>query len=790
MANQKLAIIIDVDPRSGKAGIRAVRGELKDLGKATRTTEQAVGSLFDRFGQAPLMAFGFNEIVEAMQRILSVAGDLVRVSDQWTDIEARIRVATGSQEAAAQSMERLTQIALDAHAPFQGVAELFARLALNVKRPREELLDFTQAITDSMRVAGTNAAEASGAMIQLTQALASGVLRGEEFNSVSEQMPLVLQAIERQTGKSRAELRKMAEQGKLTADVVIAAVLAMKDEWREDASKMPITFGRALEDWKTRFGAYQRESKKMQELIRALDEAVTVLGENLDEVLDVLGDVARVAGDFLLVLVGAKMAAAIRNIGGLTKAMRALGRAIPFAVIADQVGTLIAEMAKAEAIVARLERERVKAVENAEKAILEHSPYAEMRRLSEDELAALGSAEQKRYLESLQRAERYYAALVTKANLERDTLRALNPIAALFDDDGFAGDVTKPVSRQTIAYQRSLREIRAAIRSAQAVSKERAEAERRFSDRVQTAMEQQKRAIKDAMKEAKKAYRDAERAAEKAARQHEDLVREYQRFADNLKRPAAEDQDFGFLEASQALLTLKNQVRDGLFDEAIEGAEELKARLEEMARDASGTDRQALAGLAQELVRVVDEAGKGKEILAQQEVENARKRIQQLKNEAEALKHIQVEFDADASADELQRRIQAMARELADALVIPVTFRKEGGPIGVPGFSNGGPLPGYGGGDRILALLEGGEFVLRKEAVAAYGRGFVSAINNLSLPQLPRFASGGAVGNAAAPAGEVVTLNLNLGGRTHTLFGARDQVNGLVDAMRRLERAV
>ena len=153
--SNKLTIIIDVDSADGKKSIRAINNEIDALGAQAEQSQRSVDQLFDHFGKAPLAAFGFNEIAEAMQRISGFAGEIVNMQADWNNLAARIKLATGSQEAANASMSRMVQIATDAHAPLTSVGELFARLALNVKRPKEELLDFTQAVTDSMLVAGT-----------------------------------------------------------------------------------------------------------------------------------------------------------------------------------------------------------------------------------------------------------------------------------------------------------------------------------------------------------------------------------------------------------------------------------------------------------------------------------------------------------------------------------------------------------------------------------------------------------------------------------------------------------
>ena len=93
---------------------------------------------------------------------------------------------------------------------------------------------------------------------------------------------------------------------------------------------------------------------------------------------------------------------------------------------------------------------------------------------------------------------------------------------------------------------------------------------------------------------------------------------------------------------------------------------------------------------------------------------------------------------------------------------------------------NGGKLPGYGGGDRNLALLEDGEFVIRKEAVKAFGADLFSALNSLKLP---KFATGGAVGQISGgvnKGGEVVNVNINFpDGKSFSLYGDEEVVKAL-----------
>ncbi|TCG11800.1 phage tail protein, partial [Providencia rettgeri] len=125
--------------------------------------------------------------------------------------------------------------------------ELYTRLARAMKdsASQTELMQVTSTINKAAIVSGATTQEASGAIIQLSQALASGVLRGQEFNSVAEQMPRIMTMLQKSLGKTQGELRKMAEQGQLTTDVVFKALKDGAADIDAEFAQMPLTIARA-----------------------------------------------------------------------------------------------------------------------------------------------------------------------------------------------------------------------------------------------------------------------------------------------------------------------------------------------------------------------------------------------------------------------------------------------------------------------------------------------------------------------------------------------------------------
>lgn len=158
------------------------------------------------------------------------------------------------------------------------------------------------------------------------------------------------------------------------------------------------------------------------------------------------------------------------------------------------------------------------------------------------------------------------------------------------------------------------------------------------------------------------------------------------------------------------------------------------------------------------------------------------------------------------------RAVQANLNALRDRTVYVTTVHRtvvQKAKGGIVGFARGGSLPGFGGGDRIHAMLEAGEFVIRKEAVRRYGLGLFDALNRmrLNLAEIPRFALGGMVNNLVIPSlpsmamsgggtsspqvESVIRLDINMNDRqSASVTAPRDQIRGLVDTLKEMQRGL
>ena len=161
------------------------------------------------------------------QGLAPMAQATVRAADAVTTLQNSLKLATGSAQAAAQAYEELFGIAQRSRVSFTELGGTFASISragseLGISQAR--LLSVTEAIGNAMTIGGGSAQSMNAALIQLSQGLASGTLRGDELNSVMEQAPRLAQALADGLGITRGELRKLGEAGEITAVKVIEAL--------------------------------------------------------------------------------------------------------------------------------------------------------------------------------------------------------------------------------------------------------------------------------------------------------------------------------------------------------------------------------------------------------------------------------------------------------------------------------------------------------------------------------------------------------------------------------------
>jgi tape measure domain-containing protein len=282
---------------------------MEDGASGTKRLDEAIGRARD---QLRMFATGLMS--------LGAAASLARAADQWSTLQGRLKLATQTQAEYNTAAEQTFAIAQRTNTGLEATVSLYGKLQGAVRGlggTQQEALALTEAIGQSFTISGTAAGAASGAILQLGQALASGVLRGDEFNSVMEASPRLMQAIADGMGVPIGALRKMAEEGKLTADVVVQALLSQKDKLAAEYAQMPQTIGGAFQQLKNAFVRYVGDIDQATGASSKLASAIIALSQHFDVVAKAIGAVLVVLGGAWV----ARMAAAIGAAGGLVEVL-------------------------------------------------------------------------------------------------------------------------------------------------------------------------------------------------------------------------------------------------------------------------------------------------------------------------------------------------------------------------------------------------------------------------------------------------------------------------------------
>ncbi|QKF64554.1 tape measure protein [Campylobacter corcagiensis] len=181
-------------------------------------------------------------------KFTSLVGKSLELADNFSMLKARVNLVSASNDEFIASMQTLFSISQNTASSFESTAGLYTSLKTatsNLSVSQRELLDVTKTINQTLLISGASASSSSAALIQLSQAFASGVLRGDELNSVLEQSPRLARAIAEGLGVSVGALRELGAEGKLSADEVFNALKNQGEVIDSEFSKMPLTIENA-----------------------------------------------------------------------------------------------------------------------------------------------------------------------------------------------------------------------------------------------------------------------------------------------------------------------------------------------------------------------------------------------------------------------------------------------------------------------------------------------------------------------------------------------------------------
>lgn len=278
-----------IDIRIREDGSRVVRANLDAIGASSTKSAGAVELL-----------------KRALVGIGAAAGlrEALQLVDTYTTLQNRLR-STGLEGSNLTAVYReLLAASNETRSSLQGSVELYSRLAVSSKElgvSQKDLIQFTTSLNQAVLLSGATAHEAEAAIVQLSQGMASGTLRGDELRSVMEQLPAVADVIAKQMGVTRGELRKMGEQGKITAQTILQAFQAARGELAERFAKTVPTMAQSFQILKNNLVDFFGRLDQTLGLSTAISKGIMLVANNLDTLAAAVQRLTVVAGTFLAV---------------------------------------------------------------------------------------------------------------------------------------------------------------------------------------------------------------------------------------------------------------------------------------------------------------------------------------------------------------------------------------------------------------------------------------------------------------------------------------------------------
>lgn len=282
-----------------------VQMDVAQLLTSQRQLDQRLRNMEGGFNRTTTAVNGTERSMSSLSRVAASltaylsASAVASYAESWTVLNNKLSNSVRASESLVEVTERVFNISQDTRSSLDATATLYARLERGTRQyntSAEDLAKLTTIINQGFIVSGATAQEAENAIIQLSQGIASGVLRGEEFNSVSEQGSRLMVALADSMGVSIGQLRAMAAEGKLTTDVVVNGLLSQGAAIGEEFSKTTQTMSQALQEAGNNITKFFGNSSTVQSFIGGFNDSVVVVSENLDSLTNILVIAAGVIG--------------------------------------------------------------------------------------------------------------------------------------------------------------------------------------------------------------------------------------------------------------------------------------------------------------------------------------------------------------------------------------------------------------------------------------------------------------------------------------------------------------
>lgn len=218
------------------------------------------------------------------------AREIIQFSDSWKQVNNQLRQVTTSEGDLSKTRANLVAISKQTNAELLNTVNLYSemyRATRELEVSEQDVANVTKTINNLFKAGGKAASETSGAIRQLAQGLASGALRGDEFISVSENAPRILDAISKSTGIAKGELRDFAATGGITSKILIDSLKSYEAEAQRMADLTEETFGQKMVTARTNLTQFLGESNAVTAAVDGLGDSIVVLSDNMDAVIAV-----------------------------------------------------------------------------------------------------------------------------------------------------------------------------------------------------------------------------------------------------------------------------------------------------------------------------------------------------------------------------------------------------------------------------------------------------------------------------------------------------------------------
>lgn len=294
----------------------------------------------------------------------------VEYSDAATNVANRLKMVTNSSTELSNLTQRLRDKALESRSEFDLTTRTYARLAQATKAlnlTQGANLAMTETLTKAIAVSGATGAEAHATLIQLSQAMASNRLSADEFRSVSEQLPIILDLLAKSTGRARAELKDMGEAGQLTSRVMALSLLEGLDQIRDQFAKTAPTIEQAWENIRTQTRFAIEEFNKSTGASQKVVKALQWMANNMDTVTAAAKALGTMIGVYLITQIGQAAAAMVTLAMANPWIAAATGLAALIALVVqykDEIGSITEKHRTLNEVVAQQELMRRQGIKN------------------------------------------------------------------------------------------------------------------------------------------------------------------------------------------------------------------------------------------------------------------------------------------------------------------------------------------------------------------------------------------------------------------------------------------